>query len=332
MYIEDKEGKQFSIERIWYPDAEFLEQIRKRWEKNGLRIARIENQHGQEGLACFEREIPNLNEAELVSLESGMDDGCVKTGTQETFAILRRCGLIDQLGHLTDYGLAWILELHSLEKQCQVLHLPLNEITVPRKGKVEIAALDYFRSQGYEGSFCEGGAILIILKALCLQKLIEVNTFSSREDACKRYLEAQLSIHYKRRDLFLEAVEQTPLPTLLENFSEIYSHPSVQEAYPGLSTKIIEGLYSTLGIEKLAAILWVLLEEPYLYRKGWPDLTLFGGGKVRLVEIKQKDNLHMSQITTISAMREATGLDFSVAVANRGAKAKSTAAEFNFDA
>jgi hypothetical protein len=330
MNTDYKDGKQFSAERIWYPDAEFLEQIRKRWEMNGLRLVGTENRRGQEGLAYFEREIPVLNEVDLVSLESGLDDGCIKTGTQETFTNLRRCGLIDQFGRFTDYGFAWILELQSLEKQCQALHLPLNKITVHKKGKVEIAALDYFKSQGYDGSFCEGGAVLLILKSLCLQKLIEVNAFNSREDACKRYLEAQLLTHYKKRSNFLEAVEQTQLPAMLENFSEIYNYVSVQEAYPGLTTNIIEGLYSAIGVEKLSAILWVLSEEPYLYRKGWPDLTLFGNGAVRFVEIKQKDNLHMSQITTISAIREATSLDFSVAVANRNHKAREESIEFDF--
>jgi hypothetical protein len=309
------------LERIWYPDPEFLERIRKRWERNGWRLVGSDDLGANEGIANFERQIPTLNEVEFASLESALEDGHVKTGAPEIFTVLRKYGLIDEVGCLTDYGLISTLETQPVEKQCRSLHLPLDEITVHKKGKVEVAALDFFRTQGYDGSFCEGGAVLLILKSLCLEKLVEANMFKSREDACKRYLEAQLAIHYKKRDIFLGAVEQTPLSAMLDCFSEIYHYPIVQDAYPGLTREVVEGLYRAIGIEKLAAILWVLLEEPYLYRKGWPDLTLFGNGTVRFVEIKQKDTLHASQITTISAMREATGLDFSVTVANRSSMA-----------
>jgi len=64
--------------------------------------------------------------------------------------------------------------------------------------------------------------------------------------------------------------------------------------------------------QQLAKITSKLLEAPYKYRKGWPDLTLVRNRVVEFVEVKTTDKLHTSQLETISAMQPVLDSKFSV--------------------
>ena len=86
----------------------------------------------------------------------------------------------------------------SLKNQCGELNLPLEEIQLDYEGRPEPALLKHYESLGYIGSFIEGYTFLTVLKALMLDKLADLNTFNDRNDACTRYLEAQLTIHKDR--------------------------------------------------------------------------------------------------------------------------------------
>ncbi len=77
----------------------------------------------------------------------------------------------------------------------------------------------------------------------------------------------------------------------------------VQEWYPGLTPSAIASLFDTLGAERLAQITSAIMEDPYLYRAGWPDLTMTNGTEMLWAEIKTTDRLHMSQITTLHRMK-----------------------------
>jgi len=46
------------------------------------------------------------------------------------------------------------------------------------------------------------------------------------------------------------------------------------------------------------------MEDPYTYRSGWPDLTMVRDGSLLWAEIKTSDRLHMSQIVTLSRMKD----------------------------
>lgn len=200
-----------------------------------------------------------------------------------------------------------------LAKQCRTLNLPLYEVELKDITNPEFAVCKYFKARGYAGAYCEGGAILTAMKALCLDILAEHNTFNSRRDACNRFFEAQCTVLNDKKYLLLAAISSTNKTRFIDNFKEIYSKEyNVRGYYPGLTADFMSKLYDCIGTESFYNIAERFMDDPYLYRKGWPDLTLVRGNELRFVEVKTTDLLHESQIVTIQAMRGVIPADFSV--------------------
>ena len=65
----------------------------------------------------------------------------------------------------------------------------------------------------------------------------------------------------------------------------------------------MSSLFAAIRAERLAQITAAIMENPYSYRAGWPDLTMVNGSDMLWVEIKTTDRLHMSQIMTIFRMK-----------------------------
>jgi hypothetical protein len=200
----------------------------------------------------------------------------------------------------------------SLADQCEALGIAFEERIVPELRIPELQAFEMLKPEGYDGTYCEGGAILTLLKALCLDFLAEHNPFASREDACRRFLEAQIVMLRNRRVGVLEAISTTTHARAVENLQEICADSLVREWYPGLECEAIEHLHNAIDHDALVEVARVFVDDPYTYRSGWPDLTLARGRDVRFVEVKTTDKLHPSQIITISAMLGAFPGCFSV--------------------
>ena len=156
------------------------------------------------------------------------------------------------------------------------------------------------QENGYKGSLCEGGAVLTLMKAACLDYLSKINIFNDRMDACLRYFEAQCEIHRDQEDKIVLEITHSNEKEIRKNFEEIYSYSFIQSIYPGLNSDIIIGIWKALGPDKLGQIANIFIENPYDYRAGWPDLTLFKGSEFLLVEVKTSDKLKKSQLTLIS--------------------------------
>lgn len=213
-------------------------------------------------------------------------------------------GLVTPDRLLTPEGKRQCIALLPLQEQCMVMGLEYEVIpNLKGHGRPEIAALKYYEKNGFVGSSCEGGAILLLIRAAALDKLTELNTFKSREDACTRFTEAQLVIHKDSSEEILFAIRSTTLQQVVEGFKEIYRSLFVQDCYPNLTHEVISALFLSLGRTKIAEIASVMMEESGGYRAGWPDLTLTNGVEMIWAEVKTTDKLHMSQITTISRMK-----------------------------
>lgn len=114
-------------------------------------------------------------------------------------------------------SLAGFLKL-SLPKQCDALSLPLAIIQLERSNgqwiaagvnykRPEEAALAHLESFGWQGVACEGKAILLLMKASCLDQLASVNIFGSREDSAVRTFESQVSTHRTHQEVILSAIQ-----------------------------------------------------------------------------------------------------------------------------
>lgn len=204
------------------------------------------------------------------------------------------------------------MEKMSLEAQCIGLSLPLEEIQLEYDGRPEPALLKYFESLGYVGSFIEGYTFLTVLKALMLDKLVELNTFNDRNDACTRYLEAQFTIHRDKLSEIINSIRCTSKEKYLSNLREILGQPFIQRKYPSLSFECCEALFYAIDKEILIEAAKKFSEDPYSYRNGWPDLTIIKDFEVRFVEVKTTDKLHKNQLLTIPTFQKILPYDFSV--------------------
>lgn len=193
----------------------------------------------------------------------------------------------------------------SLAKQCEALGIPLNVIEMERaeghwivSGRAhkrpEEAALAYFQEQGWRGAACEGSAVLILMKAACLDYLAEVNTFGSRQDACMRYFEAQCIIHRERSSAIVRAIERASESTVRANLAEIMAQTEYSAVYPRMNLEALIAIWRTLPARQLAKFAGYIFADPG-NRAGWPDLTLARNNKIMFVEVKTTDKLHCSQ-------------------------------------
>lgn len=224
--------------------------------------------------------------------------------TGNTLRALKSRGFIDSSGCLTKDGWRQAVLQSELSIQCDNLDIPFREMkNITYKGNPERVAWLHLKGEGYQGSYCEAGAVLILIRAAALDVLTYLNTFDSRKDACTRFTEAQLKIHEDRIPEIAVAIEQASREDVLKNFQEIYRSPIVRESYPDLTENSICSLFDAISSVRLRSIAEAIAEDPYQYRAGWPDLTLTKGGNMLWAEVKTTDKLHMSQIITISRMK-----------------------------
>lgn len=200
----------------------------------------------------------------------------------------------------------------SLAEQCKALSLDLIEMNLSYQGRPEPALLKHFENMGYVGSHIEGYTFQTVLKALMLDKLAELNTFSSRDDACTRYLEAQLTIHKEKVMELISSIRETSRAKFLKNVKEILKQPFIQREYSGLTEKCCIAIFDAVDTEVFIQAANKFAEDPYTYRAGWPDLTLVKGKEVQFIEVKTTDKLHSSQLTTIPAFMQVFPYKFSV--------------------
>ena len=191
-----------------------------------------------------------------------------------------------------------------LEQQCSTMSFKFKSIDTVYENRPEDFALEHFKEQGYIGTSNEGSMFQNVLKALMLDELTKLNTFESRTDACRRYLEAQLTIQQANIERIIESLVKTTRGRFIANLEEIIRELQGTNLDSGLCSETGLAIFDALPRETLTKLAIKFSEDPYEYRKGWPDLTLVKGDEVRLVEIKTTDKLHKSQLITMPMLDE----------------------------
>lgn len=278
----------------------------------------------------MEKQYPFLHLENLKAVEASIAE--VEAETQEMREALSKPESIVPIEDLKGYYLKKALDLNTAEKnqnyylqnypedfphrawcekiaklplaeQCLQLNIAHEKIEgLPYGKKPEIDALNHFADQGFVGAYCEGGPVLLLIRAAALDVLAQIS-FSGRTDACTRFTEAQLVIYKESSEMILKAIRNTDKAHIVRNFNEIYKHQQIPRYYPGLNSDIMSTLFAAIGAERLAQITEAVMKNPYSYRSGWPDLTMVKDSDMSWVEIKTTDRLHVSQIMTISRMK-----------------------------
>ncbi len=182
---------------------------------------------------------------------------------------------------------------------------------------VEAAALDYYRSDGWNGYAFEGGLMLNLIKAAA---------FCEVPDQLRAtYTEAIFSGNMMEENLLpldslIKRVASATEQRILKNY-RIMAAPrarnsmssSMLDFFPHLREQHFIELFYNLGRERLVEIAKAFGADPYEYRKGWPDLTLWKNGEVIFREIKAPgDRLHKSQKTLIADILLPLNFDVSI--------------------
>ena len=188
--------------------------------------------------------------------------------------------------------------------------------------------------KGWLGYAGEGGLVLNLIKAMSFKKI----PFRHRAT----YIEALYAQNvvndedrYDIREL-LKNIGHATEKTVSRNFDRMASRKThrVQETYrdqfgsmtisydssgsmldyfPGLERSHFLGLMKALGNDAIFRIAEIFARNPYEYRKGWPDLTIWQGSKVAFKEVKAPgDTLQRSQRTIIKDILLPLNLDVSV--------------------
>lgn len=189
--------------------------------------------------------------------------------------------------------------------------------------RVERAAMAAFEAEGWRGYAGEGGLLLNLIKALSFASL------------APRHASIYVEALYAGNVAFDE--DRFPVGELIEQIGRTTSgqlganlelwferNPAsglyqprgdalIHSYFPGLQHWMFVELHQVLGVQRLTAIARRFGDDPYQFRRGWPDLTLWKDGKVRFVEVKAPgDRIQASQKTIIEHFVQPLGLDLTL--------------------
>lgn len=193
--------------------------------------------------------------------------------------------------------------------------------------RVEEAVLAHFRIDGWRGYSGEGGLLLNHIKAMSFKSIAPRNrstyieaiyaqnvAFAEDHFPLEQML-AQVKIsdrHVVERNFDL-MTSRMALVVQHEGFSST-SSTSMLDFFPGLERWMFVELLEVAGNSLLHSIASKFSQAPYVYRRGWPDITMWKNGELRFVEVKApEDRLHESQRTIITEFVKPFGLHFSLA-------------------
>lgn len=216
-----------------------------------------------------------------------------------------------------------------------LIHLPLTmgnskkEWESPISGNfvlVETAVLDHYRNDGWRGYSGEGGLILNLIKAMSFPKI----DISNRSTFIEALYAQNVSFQRDRFEVawLLQNVKDATPRQIKNNFEIMASRKahtinygsftstcngSMLDHFPNLELYMFLELFDALGRDKLFDVASIFSSNPYSYRNGWPDITIWKNGEVKFFEVKAPgDKLHNSQKAIINTFLKPLGLDFAL--------------------
>lgn len=242
-----------------------------------------------------------------------------------TLCALRDRGLVDLEGQLTDTGRIYALSFCPLNEQSAFLGIPLTEIEISRNNKrPEFDLLEFYKKEGWVGSFSEGGIVFVLLYAMWFDTLFAYAM--KKWNGNREYVKASMYNVYSY-NMFLDDFPQStndllsttreiPTKRIISNFKTIkswqYSDTWFPYGYYGITESLVLSIFECLGRQRLEKITSIFLKDRWLFSKGWPDLLLIRNDVLRFVEVKTSDKLHVSQLIVMPTMMAGADLKFEI--------------------
>lgn len=191
---------------------------------------------------------------------------------------------------------------------------------------VEDAVLAHYELSGWRGYSKEGGLLLNLIKSMSFPEIAKRNRAT--------YIEALYAQNVAfDEDKFesswlLNNVRKATKSQIQKNFRvmaskqpyawegegfQFTSSTSMLDFFPKLEEWMFVELFDNFGSENIHKIAEIFSQDPYEYRKGWPDLTIWKDGQVSFLEVKGPgDSMHTSQKVIIKQFIKPLGLNFSL--------------------
>ena len=218
-------------------------------------------------------------------------------------------------GKLSEIAGVKAIQAMKVEQQCSALDISFETIDTPKtKQKVESFVSEHYSKQGFQSTSLEAGDFFVLMRCASWNLLSRACAYRDTP-----YLEAMLvdsedptKRNEKAVSALLEGVRKSKQKSVVRNFNKIYPRSPLEEKFPGLTADYIASLYEVVGARLLYDIAKLFIEDPYQYRKGWPDVTVFkvkknifssSEGQLFLREVKVKDKLLPSQIIAFKKLK-----------------------------
>jgi len=179
---------------------------------------------------------------------------------------------------------------------------------------IEESALDNYKLLGWRGYCGEGGLILNLLKSMSFESL----SYRHRSTYVEALYAQNVAFEQDRfqKEYLLENVKKASKYIIAQNYDVMSSSVDIEtkndchtsndtscmlDYFPGLEKWMFIELYEILSNQLMFNIAAKFAEDPYEYRRGWPDLTIWKDDCLKFIEVKgPNDQLRKSQIKTIS--------------------------------
>jgi hypothetical protein len=172
---------------------------------------------------------------------------------------------------------------------------------------VEWAVLRKYQQEGWRGDASEGRVILNVMKLAAYER--------APEDIGAVYVESLYQWAHLdgiKAETLLERVGASSRSRVRANYQRVDCE-MMHEFWSHQSLDNYLGVFDCLGADFLQRLASAFASDPYRYRKGWPDLTIWHDGKLLLREVKAPgDRLHQSQKQTIGEILSPLGFDLAV--------------------
>jgi hypothetical protein len=192
---------------------------------------------------------------------------------------------------------------------------------------IEHAVLEHLERDGWRGYCREGGLVLNLIKAMSfdripmehragyLEGLYSSNGGPFIENPPVSDMLEQVRVATKRqiKQNFERMASREMHVKSLSDSATLSSNTCMLDFFPYLELWMFQELHAALGNDRIHRVAEKFAGDPYAYRSGWPDLTVWRGNEVKFLEVKGPgDILRENQLRVIHDILLPLSLDVAI--------------------
>jgi len=258
----------------------------------------------------------NISKTMASYLEDKISNPQAKTNKSTVIALIKR-NLCTDDGMLTASGKSVAISLLPLKEQCSIMGISIQEIFLSQYPSPEEALVLSLRKESKLAYYTENTFGVHVAPFFIFDKIYKlavdlnaplygvsfgIDSLSHKTimQVLKDNIESilnEIDANTSQRNFELITFLNRRRKILLERSA---SH----ERFGGFwqdcwERDFYRDIFTYLGVEKIKKIIRLVISNPNLYSKGWPDIIVLDREFPYFVEVKTTDKLHLSQIITM---------------------------------